>query len=295
MFHQVNQKADRRSGFPDCLLLILAVFTGTFFVYRDFGIRMIFGFGALCLILLLHFPGRMTRNHPPLLQPVRLPYLVLAAVIGLCFLRPDSRHDADSLSYILSMLVSAAMVLLALPDARESRRSLQVLFWTGLLLGGFVVFFAVFEDLFWDTLFPFLTPVAQDYLLYFTPAGYAITLGGCTYTCYMLYMGMAACAAFLCCEKWSLRSVPMLLAYGFLLVALLLVGRRGELLGALVCTALLVLALCNPRRRRQLLVGGILLAAAMFGLMVLFLPQLKEISFLGLMHSEQSLFVSIPH
>ena len=124
MFHQVNQKADRGFRYPDCLLLILAVFTGTFFIYRDFGIRMIFGFGALCLILLLHFLGRMAQNRHPMVQPVRLPYLVLAVVIGLCFLRPDSRHDADSLSYILSMLVSAAMVLLALPDDRESRRSL---------------------------------------------------------------------------------------------------------------------------------------------------------------------------
>ena len=280
MFHQVNQKADRGSRFPDCLLLILAVFTGTFFVYRDFGIRMIFGFGALCLILLLHFLGRLGQNRPPVVQPVRLPYLMLAVVIGLCFLRPDSRHDEDSTAYILSMLVSAAMVLLALPDARESRRSLKVLYWTGLLLAGFVVFFVVFEDLFWDTLCPLLTPVAQDYLRYFVPAGYAITLGGCTYTCYVLYIGMAACASCLCCEKWSRKSVLMLLSYGFLLVALLLVGRRGELLGALVCTALLVLVLCNPRRRRQLLVGGILLAAGMFGLMVLFLPQLKEVSFL---------------
>ena len=31
MFHQVNQKADSTIRFPDCLLLILAVFTGTFF------------------------------------------------------------------------------------------------------------------------------------------------------------------------------------------------------------------------------------------------------------------------
>ena len=79
MFHQINQKADRGSRFPDCLLLILAVFTGTFFIYRDFGIRMIFGFGALCLILLLHFLGRLGQNRPPVMQPVRLPYLVLAS------------------------------------------------------------------------------------------------------------------------------------------------------------------------------------------------------------------------
>ena len=280
MFHQLQQNANRRSGFPDCLLLILSVFTGTFFVYRDLGIRMFLGFGTLCLILLLHLLQRVQQDRPPVTKTVHLPFLMLAAVILLSFLRPASRHDVDSGSYLISMLICCCFVYLAAPTADESRRSLKVLFWTGLLLAGFVVFFVVFEDLFWDTLCPLLTPVAQDYLLYFTPAGYAITLGGCTYTCYMLYLGMTACAAFLCCEKWSLRSVPMLLAYGFLLVALLLVGRRGELLGALVCTALLVLVLCNPRRRRQLLVGGILLAAAMFGLMVLFLPQLKEISFL---------------
>ena len=280
MFHQFQQKGGRSSGFPDCLLLILAVFTGTFFVYRDFGIRMLFGFGALCLILLLHLLGRMIRNRPPMVQPVHLPYLMLSAVILLCFLRPDSRHDTDSTSYILSMLVSAAMVLFAHPDIRESERSLKVLYWSGLLLAVFVVFFSVFEDLFWVTLYPFLTPVAQEYLVFFVPAGYAITLGGCTYTNHVLFLGMAACAGFLCGEKWSRKSIPMLLSYCFMLLALLLVGRRGELLGALVCTALLVFVLCPPRRRRQLLLAGILGMAAACVLVVLFLPQLKQISFL---------------
>lgn len=281
MFHNVLQNISRNFRFTQYLLLIQTLFTGTFFIYRDFGIRMIFGFGALCLILLLHFLGRMAQNRPPVVQPVHLPYLMLSAVIVLCFLRPDSRHDEDSTAFIFSMLVSATVVLLALPDALESRRSLKVLYWTGLLMAGFVIFFVVFEDLFWDTLCPLLTPVAQDYLRYFVPAGYAITLGGCTFTCYLLFIGMTVCFGYLCSSaKWTGKCTWMLLSCLACLLALLLVGRRGELLGALVCTALLVFALCSPRRRKQLLVGGILLAAGMFGLMVLFLPQLKEISFL---------------
>lgn len=281
MFHQLQRKKHASTGFPEHLMLILAVFTGTFFVYRDFGIRMVFGFGALCLILLLHLFGRMLQNTPPPVQPVRTPYLMLSAVIVLCFLRPDSRHDVDSTSYILSMLVSCGFVLLAVPRARESLQTLRVLYWAGLFLTVFVIFFTIFDGLFWDTLFHLLTPVAQEYLLFFVPGGYAITLGGCTFTCYLLFICMAVCCGYLCgSTKWTLRCTWMLLCCIASLLALFLVGRRGELLGALVCTALLVFAVCPPRRRRQLLVGCILASAALFGLAVLFLPQLKQIAFL---------------
>ena len=280
MFHQVNQKADSTIRFPDCLLLILAVFTGTFFVYRDFGLRMILGFGALCLILLLHLLQRAQQNRPPVTQSIHLPFLMLAAVILLSFLRPASRHDVDSGSYLISMLICCCFVCLAAPTAAESRSTLKTLFLCGMILAGFVVFFTIFEDLFFQTLFHILSPTAQEYLLFFVPAGYAITLGGCTYTCYIMFFGIAACCGYVCAEKWGKKSFLMLLSCGFILFALLLVGRRGELLGALVCLAVLFFAMCPPRKRRLLLVASIVLGAAMLGLVVLFLPQLKEISFL---------------
>jgi O-antigen ligase len=280
MFHQLQQNANRRSGFPDCLLLILSVFTGTFFVYRDLGIRMFLGFGTLCLILLLHLLQRVQQNRPPVTQAIHLPFLMLAAVILLSFLRPSSRHDVDSGSYLISMLICCCFVYLAAPTADESRRTLKTLFLCGMGLAVFVVFFSIFEELFFDTLFHILSPTAQEYLLFFVPGGYAITLGGCTYTCYLMFFGMAACCGYVCSETWGKKSMLMLLACGFLLFALLLVGRRGELLGAVVCLAVLFFAMCPPRRRRLLLAASILLGAAMLGLVVLFLPQLKEISFL---------------
>ena len=280
MFHQVNQKADSTIRFPDCLLLILAVFTGTFFVYRDFGFRMILGFGALCLILLLQLLQRVQQNRPPVTQAMQLPFLMLAAVILLSFLRPASRHDVDSGSYLISMLICCGFVYLAAPTAAECRRTLKTLFLCGMALAVFVVFFSIFEELFFDTLFHILSPTAQEYLLFFVPGGYAITLGGCTYTCYLMFFGMAACCGYVCSETWGKKSMLMLLACGFLLFALLLVGRRGELLGAVVCLAVLFFAMCPPRRRRLLLAASIVLGAAMLGLVMLFLPQLKEISFL---------------
>lgn len=281
MFHNALQKIQRNFRFTDWLMLILAVFTGSFFIYRDLGIRMMVGFGFLCMVLLIHLVRRLAPDRPPRITSLRLPYLALSLVILLNFLRPDSRHDADSISYILSMLITCGFVILAAPDAREAGRTLKVLGWTGFLMAAFVTFFVVFEELFWDSVFHLLTPVAQEYLLFFVPGGYAITLGGCTFTCYSLFFGMAACCGLLCtgsgCTK---KRFGLLLLCAFQLLALMLVGRRGELLGALVCCAVLILAMCSPRQRRLLIFGSIVLAAVLFGLMVMYLPQLKQISFL---------------
>ena len=281
MFQTTLQKIRQNLRFTDWLMLILAVFTGSFFIYRDLGIRMMVGFGLLCLVLLIHLVRRMALDRSPGVMPLRLPYLALSLVILLNFLRPDSRHDVDSVSYILSMLITCGFVFLAEPDAREAGRTLRVLGWAGFLMAVFVIFFVIFEELFWDSVFHILTPVAQEYLLFFVPSGYAITLGGCTFTCYILFFGMAACCGLLCTGSgWTKKRIGLLLLCAFQLLALMLVGRRGELLGALVCCAVLVLAMCNPRQRRLLIFFGIVLAAVLFGLMVLYLPQLKQISFL---------------
>lgn len=282
LIDKIREKKCFQPTFPDRLLLILVIFTVTFFLYRDLGIRMIFGFGALCLILMCNVLLRLERDRSAVVQTVHLPYLVLALVILLNFLRPDSRHDIDSTSYILSMLISCGLVLLADPHTGECRSTLKVLYWSGLLMAVFVIFFTIFDTLFWNTIFHILTPLAQEYLLFFVPAGYAITLGGCTYTCYILFFGMIACCARLCCSpRWTTKNTWTLLSFFVCLTALLLVGRRGELLAALVCTVILILAMCPPRRRRVLLLSGTVLGALLFGLVVLFLPQLKQISFLG--------------
>ena len=283
MIHNLQQKDDRRFSFPDCLMLILAVFTGTFFIYRDFGIRMIVGFGGLCLILLINLRRRLKQGRPPQMQAVHLPYLVLAFVILVNFLRPDSRHDADSTSYVLSMLVSCSFLLLALPRAGESRKTLNVLYWSGVSMAVFVIFFTIFDSLFWNTLYHILTPIAQEYLQHFVPLGYAITLGGCTYTCYILFFGIMVCLARLCSSigKWTRERSLTLLSFCCCLLALLLVGRRSELLGALFCSMLLLLAVCPPRRRKTLLLIGIAAGALLLGIVIVFMPQLKQVHFLA--------------
>ncbi|MBR7178012.1 MAG: O-antigen ligase family protein [Oscillospiraceae bacterium] len=259
------------------LFLILCLFTVTFFVYRDFDIRMLYGFGVLCVLLAVHLLRRGMLDRPPALDPLRLSFLVLTAVIFLNFLRPDSRHDADSLSYVIATVICCCFVWLADPGEREGKWALGVCFAGGLFLAGFVLFFECFPGLFWNGFLQKLSHTAGEYLCTYVPRGYGFTLGGCTYTNYVLYIAMSVCCGYLACgRKWDWKSWAALACIGVFLTAILLVGRRGELLGALVCIMLLILALCKPKLRRRLIVGGLIAGIAAIAILIPLLPWLRQ-------------------
>lgn len=281
MLGRAIERIDPYTKFTENLFLVLAVFTCTFFIYRDFGLRMMFGYAVLCLILALHFVRRVCHNRPLQLSPVKIALLFLCLVIFLNFLRPASRHDSDSFSYVISMLVCCVCVLFAAPGEREGRKVLQVFYISAALMAVYVLFFAVFPNLFWNSIYQILSETAREYLAYYVPKGYSITIGGCTYTNYILYLGMAACCGYLAsASRWDRKRTVMLISCGVFLFSILLVGRRGELLGAVACCLLLVFVTRSGKQRKYLLLIGIGAIALLFLLVVLFLPQLKKVDVL---------------
>ena len=261
----------------DWLFPILCLFTVTFFVYRDFDIRMLYGFGVLGLVLGIHCLRRLFADDPPKLNPLRLSFLVLSAAVFLNFLRPDSRHDSDSLSFVIAMLICCAFVLLARPGGKAARIAMGLCFAGSLFLAAFVLYFECFPQHFWTWFLMKLSETAGSYLCYYVPKGYGFTLGGCTYTDYILYIGMAICGSYLLCgRKFDWKSLLALLAGVVFLYAILLVGRRGELLGAVFCLGLLVLALCSRKKRRILVICAIAACVAGFAAVAVLSPWLRQ-------------------
>jgi len=261
----------------DPLFVILALFTVTFFVYRDFGIRMLYGFALLGLALGVQLVGQLRQDRPPVLDPLRLSLLVLTAAVLVNFLRPDSRHDADSVSFVISMLICSAFVVLSRPGVRTGRLVLAICFGGAVFLAAFVIFFEFNPSLFWKWFLMKLSDTAGAYLCYYVPKGYGFSLGGCTYTNYILFIGLSVCCGYIACgRRFDLKSVLAGACGAVFLYAILLVGRRGELLGAAICLVLLVLALCGKKQRRYLVIGG--LAAGVLGLAILIplLPWLRQ-------------------
>ena len=261
----------------DWLFPILCLFTVTFFVYRDFDIRMIYGYAALGLVLGAHCLRRLIADKPPVLDPLRLSFLVLSLAVLINFLRPDSRHDADSVSFVISMMICCVFVLLARSGEKAGKISMVLCFLGAVGLSAFVLFFEFNPWYFWNWFLMKLSYTAGAYLCYYVPKGYGFSLGGCTYTNYILFIGLAVCCGYLACgRKFDWKSVLAAAFGGVFLYAILLVGRRGELLGAVVCLGLLVLALCSKKQRRFLIIGGIVACVVGFGAIVALLPWLKQ-------------------
>ena len=268
-------KLNHQKSIP--LLPILALFTVTFFIYRDFGFRMILGFGILCLFLGAEFVKRLIVRCPLEPHNVRGAMLWLAAVIFLNFLRPDSQHSADTLSYVISMTVCTGFVWLWQKNDRACSWALKLLLASALALTALVLLYMIFPEPIYGLLYPRLSAVAQHYFDYFLPKGYGICLGGYTFTDYIIFCGIAICWGKIVAQKRSWQNLlwlALIFVFGFAILAL---GRRGELLGAVVLCAAMVLLLCSPRMRLLLIFGGGGLILLFLWLFVEFLPQFKEI------------------
>ena len=269
---------NRLTKWTDRLLLVLTVFTVTFFIYRDFDIRMLYGFAALGLILLVSFLRRLALDRPLEPEPVRGALLWLAAVVLVNFLRPDSQHSADTISYIISMVVCVAFVWLWQDSPAESGWSTKLLLAAAVGMTAFVLLYRLFPDFIYAAVYPHLSDVAQRYFDYFLPRSYGMAFGGYTFTDYVIFCGIAVCwGRIAAAERRSVRDLLRLGAILIFGIAILTLGRRGELLGAVVLCALTMLMLCTPKMRILLILGGGALLAAALWLFLRFLPQLREI------------------
>lgn len=275
------QKIIKKAAFADRLLIVLVFFTCTFFVYRDFGIRMIFGYAVLGAVLAMHILRNMIYGRK--LSPTCMEglFLFIAVVILINFFRPDARFDDDTRSYVIAMTICALFVLLARQSVVDLRRSLCIMRIAAYALSVYVVFFLLFEDIFWMTVYPHLSETAAEYLAYYVPKGYSITVGGVTYTNYILLLGIACSAGTLLMKEPQQKSRYWhLLEIAYFSCVILLTGRRGEFLGVLLtCAVLFVMTGTGKHRiiRAVTLVAG---ALACLGLLILALPLLKKVDVL---------------
>ena len=260
------------------LLLILALFTATFFIYRDFGIRMLLGFGVLGVLLCAGLGKRLYDRMPPQPDGVRGAMLIWAAVVAVSFLRPDSQHSADTVCYVISMAICTGYVWLWQENDRECRWVLKLLLGAAVMMTALVLLYMVYPEPIYNFLYPRLSQVARNYFDYFLPKRYGICLGGYTFTDYIIFCGIAVCWAKLAAaQKRSFRDLGwlgLIFVFGF---AILSLGRRGELLGAVVLCMAMVLLLCSWKTRIILILGGSGCLLLLLWLFVRFLPQFREI------------------
>lgn len=264
------------------LTMFLAVFTVTFFFYRDFGFRMIYGYAVLGFGLVFCLLRWLVRNEKPGFTPVCAGASLLAAVILLHFLLPGARRDEDTTAYQISMLICIAFVVLSPANRADALRAGQVMHIGALAMAAFVIFFTMYPLLFLQHVYPLLSDTARRYYDFFAPLGYGVSLGTYSYTDYVLFLGIAVCCGDLAVKPRTVRRIVIdVLTFAAVLLAMVVLGRRGELLAAAVAVAVLVLALCSRRKRHIILIAGSLLCALGVTAVIVFLPQLRQVAVLA--------------
>lgn len=277
-------KALNAAKFSDSLMLIMSIFTVTFFIYKDFDIRMLFGYGLLCGFLFLNFVRRLyfKKGLEIPTSPVAVAF-VSVITIFLMFLRPESKHDVDTLVYIMSMIICSGFMLFAEPDSKEYNKILKVFTITAFLFCLFVFFFAAYKELFWKTYFPIISRASKAYSLKYVARGYNPVLGGsCTITDYVIMLGVAVLVGkLLSKEKKGIVNILYLVPIFVLIAAIMIVGRRGELLSIGLTVVFIYFLIQNKKQLAVKLLALVLFAAICLALFVIFLEDLKEIGFLS--------------
>ncbi|MBK2404688.1 O-antigen ligase domain-containing protein [Erysipelothrix sp. strain 2 (EsS2-7-Brazil)] len=269
------------SKLKDYPLTIMSVYFVTFFVYRDFGIRMIYGQVFLTLILVIFLVHHLKENRKMSFLNIKLPYILLSLITLLIFIRPDSLKDKQNFAYIILMLITTGFLVTTTQSKDDIRKALKVFIISATVFSIIIIFFQIFQKPFWDFVFPILSPTAQVYAKKYFFSGYSMSLGGISFTLYVVIFGMISTISLLLFmnpskkEKYIYRTLV-----GLYSLVILLSGRRGEL-GALLISFALFYILKGDKKTRISRLKWLFLGIIVFSIaVVIFLPLLSKIKFL---------------
>ncbi len=266
------------------LLMVLMIFISSFFIYKDFNIRMLLGYGILGLLIGIQCFYYILKRKKPTVSVIEVIFSIIVLTVGFSFLRTDANRKEDQWVYMIAMIISTAYLFFSQPDRKQLNNIMKIAVISALFFALFVLTFFIFEDLFWNSYYHILSEASRAYADRYIPRGFSPVLGGsCTYTDYVMMVGVGVfCGIFFSLKKESKKKkkIICIVAITILIFAFIVVGRRGELLG--VIGAILIFWILTGKGRYKWvrlggMIGGVIV---ILGLFVLFLPQLKEIEFL---------------
>ena len=272
MVKKLSEKFIKYTAWADSLMLILTVFACTFFIYKDFNLRMLYGYAVCGLIIFIHCLRRIILHRAPHFNRIKVAYFVMVAVVFICFLRPDSRHDVDTVSYSLSMIICSLFVFFSTPTDRELKATIWVLTAAAVFFSLYTLLFTIYPDFYWKLIFPHLSVETQVMTRYYVPRGYSIPVGGSyTFVDYLIALALPlSLAMFFSKKKTKWVAIPVVIICYLYLAAAILIGRRGEMLSLIGAFGLVILFSMNFKNGKAVAkraVAGVLLFVV-FGLML---------------------------
>lgn len=238
------------------LLVILSLYTCTYFVYRDLGISNILGWFFSIFLVCFVF---ITRSQWKIKLTInKKTWLVLIGFIAVSFLRPSSRRDGDEVFYVVAIASATLYVLLCNASYSEIKLCRKFYKTISFILGSLILFFRVFPSIYWKTIYRFLAASPRQLAAYYVPRGYGIPVGGSlTLADYIMMLALITTFNEIVsgvAKKEKIKNAVLVLFY---LLAILAEGRRGELLACVF--AMFFIFMISRSKKDFMLKAGIIL------------------------------------
>ena len=257
----VGAKPDGRT-----LSLIYVLFTLTFFVYYDFGIRTTLGYVVLlaAVFLILLVPNARIR-----FTNGKITYLFLAFVIVLQIILPYSTREKRTVSMVLSLVVSAIMVLLCETDARCVRWIFRFFILASGLLSLYVLLIHQRPEIFTRFIAPHITNESVRVAKELMRQGYGISIGANVVLIdYIVVTGMIMSFALFAAQRQKRHVQAFYICHIMLcFLGILMENRKSEMVCGLVALIVIILLRSSyDTRSRQQRTRWLFYAAAMLAL-----------------------------
>lgn len=265
--------------------VLFVLFVCTYFIYGDLGLSATIP-GFICIIIVfISCYFHLSNERTVVINSIKVSFLWIAIVMFTIYCRFDSVHNRTNLFYIGIIFFCALMLFIMNPNKKSAETVLSTILAFSVAIAIYIIFFSMFKDLYRTIIYPILGEKQKQYYDLTSLNGYGVSLGGVTFSSYMIVAGLAVVYGEVLCQKYKNKSFffRQLLLSGILLIALLLLGRKGEMISfifAFVVTRMIeVFAKKGIIKRRSFIIAAILLATFAFGT-VLLLPTLLNAGFL---------------
>ena len=230
------------------IFLILSLFIVFFWVFNDFGIRYIYGYAIMIILLIisLFVRGIILRTSKIIIW---FSFLILFTFIFSVL--PTSNFNDLTFALTVSMLVFWGYSLFASPGYGQIKFSFGIIKLAAFILSIYLIVTKVYPSVYWDNVYPHLSEMAQQEANMLVNDGYGIPIGASsTYADYVIMIAILIVFGELIyiIKKNNIKRILFsFLCLVIYFAAMLVENRRSEVLMMIVTLVILFFLVLKPR------------------------------------------------
>ncbi len=265
---------------PNKIFSVMIAFLLSYFLFNDIGIRYIFGYAVLGVLLLV---AVIITKFKIYLSNIKVLYLLMVAVVTVFSILPGSNFNHQVFSLTISMLMFTAFFVFMAPSENDISKALKAIQIMAVIFSLYIFFVKIFPSVYWDYIYPHLGEYSKQFGGRFVPEGYGVPIGGSTtYAGYLIFISLIINMATILKEgfpKDKKKTVFIILSSVLYFSAIMLTNRRSEAISSVVTMGLMFILSLNFKDKKDLIKKLLIMVVAIC-LMIAIVLSLASLGFL---------------